>query len=138
MTQTIRRGTYVLLLDFFAPRDIGVGSLGILHFSPGRYCYVGSAMGGLDQRLSRHLRKVKTIRWHIDNLTVSADHCEAWESYPDFIEECSLAHKAEECGMMPVHPGFGCSDCHCRTHLFLAAGDSADRLISSCSLERYP
>ena len=137
MTQTMRRGTYVLLLDFFSPADLKVGSLGILHFDPGRYCYVGSAMGGLDQRLSRHLRKQKTIRWHIDNLTIAADRVEAWESYPEYIEECMLAHLAEENGMVPVHPGFGCSDCRCRTHLFLAPGDSAERLISACNLDRY-
>ncbi len=137
MTQTMRRGTYVLLLDFFSPADLKVGSLGILHFDPGRYCYVGSAMGGLDQRLSRHLRKEKTIRWHIDNLTIAADRVEAWESYPEYIEECMLAHFAEENGMVPVHPGFGCSDCRCRTHLFLAPGDSAERLISSCGLDRH-
>lgn len=137
MSQTIRRGTYVLLLDFLSARDIEVGSLGILHFDPGRYCYVGSAMGGLDQRLSRHLRKEKSIRWHIDRLTVSADVCEAWESYPDYVEECSLAHCAEACGMVPIHPGFGCSDCSCRTHLFRVTEGSDRMLIERCSLEGY-
>jgi Uri superfamily endonuclease len=137
MTQTMRRGTYVLLLDFFSPRDLKVGSLGILHFNPGRYCYVGSAMGGLDQRLSRHLRKEKTIRWHIDNLTVSADRVEAWESYPDPIPECDLARMAEACGMVPVHPGFGCSDCRCRTHLFTVPEGTDRTLISRCGLHSF-
>ena len=137
MNQTVRRGTYVLLLDLPFSSDIETGSLGVLHFEPGRYCYVGSAMGGLDQRLSRHLRREKTIRWHIDRLTVAADRAEAWESYPDPIPECVLARTAVECGMLPVHPGFGCSDCRCTTHLFLVPEGSDRNLISSCGLRHF-
>ena len=137
MKETVRRGTYVLLLDLPFSSDIEVGSLGVLHFEPGRYCYVGSAMGGLDQRLSRHLRSEKKMRWHIDRLTVAADRREAWESYPEWIPECDLAHMAEECGMVPVHPGFGCSDCGCVTHLFLVPEGSDRRLISSCDLKIF-
>lgn len=137
MTQTKRKGTYVLLLDLFSPKDIETGSLGILHFDAGRYCYVGSAMGGLDQRLSRHLRKEKKIRWHIDRLTVNADASEAWESYPEYIDECMLAHYAERCGMIPAHRGFGCSDCKCVTHLFLVPEGTDGLLIKECGLSRF-
>ncbi len=137
MTQTRRGGTYVLLLDFFSSMDIEVGRLGVLHFEPGRYCYVGSAMGGLDQRLSRHLRDDKKVRWHVDRLTIPADRREAWESYPDCVGECDLAHCAEECGMVPVHPGFGCSDCRCRTHLFMVPEGSDRRLITECGLSKF-
>ena len=137
MTQTMRRGTYILLLDFNSLKDIEVGSLGLLHFDKGRYCYVGSAMGGLDQRVSRHLRKEKKVRWHIDRLTMAADSTEAWISYPEPISECDLAHCAEGCGMIPVHKGFGCSDCSCHTHLFMVAEGSESRLIDVCSLTRF-
>lgn len=137
MSQIKRRGTYALFLTFDSSADIEVGSLGILHFDPGKYCYIGSALGGLDQRLSRHLRKEKKIRWHIDNLTVSADSMEAWESFPDYVDECMLAHCAVECGMVRVHRGFGCSDCRCETHLFRVTGDSADLLISRCGLRIF-
>ena len=137
MKPSVRRGTYVLLLDFLQPSDIGVGSKGILHFDAGRYCYVGSAMGGLDQRLSRYLRHEKCMRWHIDFLTVRADAAEAWESYPDPIPECDLARMAEACGMVPVHPGFGCSDCRCRTHLFTVPEGTDRTLISKCGLHSF-
>lgn len=137
MNGTRRRGTYILLLDIFFHRDIEVGSLGTLSFEPGRYCYVGSAMGGLDQRLSRHLRSEKRIRWHIDRLTVAADRREAWESYPEWVPECNLAHAAEVCGMIPVHPGFGCSDCGCRTHLFLVPEGADSALIDYCGLRHF-
>jgi Uri superfamily endonuclease len=37
----------------------------------GRYLYCGSAKGpgGLKARLSRHMRRGKSVRWHIDRLT---------------------------------------------------------------------
>jgi hypothetical protein len=37
----------------------------------GRYLYCGSAKGrgGLKARLSRHMRRGKSVRWHVDQLT---------------------------------------------------------------------
>ncbi|MDR3074469.1 MAG: DUF123 domain-containing protein, partial [Candidatus Methanoplasma sp.] len=65
----IRKGKYILIIGM-PEMKINVGALGILHFREGRYCYVGSAMNGLDQRIARHTSKQKTVRWHIDYLTV--------------------------------------------------------------------
>ena len=60
MTREVRRGTYVLLLDI--PLFEGeIGLLGDVRLDAGRYCYVGSAMGGLDQRLSRHLHGTEAV-----------------------------------------------------------------------------
>ena len=104
------------------------------NFPGGTYCYVGSAMGGLDQRVSRHISREKKVRWHIDRLTLAADSVDAYVSYPDFIGECTLASMAEACGMVPFADGFGCSDCRCRTHLFRADPDSIARLIREAGL----
>lgn len=134
---TVRRGTYVLLITLGTDRILDVGALGETHFQSGTYCYVGSAMGGLDQRVSRHLSREKKVRWHIDRLTLAADSVEAMESYPDPISECDLAHMAMECGMEPVHRGFGCSDCDCRTHLFRADPGAIGRLAASAGLEPF-
>lgn len=133
----IRRGTYVLLITLGRDLDIQVGALGKLSFEKGVYCYVGSAMGGLDQRLRRHLAKEKKLRWHIDYLTTAADEVLALESFPDSIPECDLAGLASECGMVPACKGFGCSDCDCRTHLFSCDADSISRLISRAGLISY-
>ena len=57
----VRKGTYVLVIALGSDRDIRVGALGTFHFPKGTYCYTGSAMAGLDQRLSRHLRRDKTL-----------------------------------------------------------------------------
>ena len=113
-----RKGTYVLAISLGSDQDIEVGALGILHFEKGLYCYVGSALGGLDSRVSRHQRKDKVLKWHADYITTRADSVDAYISYPDYIEECDLAKMAEDAGMEPSYKGFGCSDCKCYTHLF--------------------
>lgn len=114
----IRKGTYVLFLHFDTDVETRIGALGTHILPAGDYCYVGSAMGGLDQRVSRHLSKSKTIRWHIDNLTVMCDSSYAFESEGTVLPECELAKMMESLGNQPMIPGFGCSDCDCTTHLF--------------------
>lgn len=127
----------MLFLTFDSSFCSEVGALGILDFSPGEYCYVGSAMGGLDHRLDRHLSKEKKIRWHIDRLTMAADRMEAYESFPDPVPECELSRMAVGSGCVPVHRGFGCSDCDCPTHLFSVSDSSKSALVKNASLSRY-
>ena len=133
----IRRGTYILVMALGSDREIPVGALGPILFPAGTYCYVGSAMGGLDQRVSRHLSRDKRVRWHIDRLTLAADEVTAYESYPDFVPECTLASMAEGCGMEPFADGFGCSDCRCRTHLFRTGPEQIARLVSEAGLVSF-
>jgi len=114
----VRKGTYVLFLRFDSAKDIEVGALGMQHIPRGYYCYVGSALAGLDQRLSRHLSKDKKLKWHIDHLTSVCDRSFAYESSGDYIEECDLAGLVEDNGAEPFIKGFGCSDCDCFSHLF--------------------
>jgi len=99
--------------------------------------YVGSAMGGLDQRLIRHLAHDKNIKWHIDYLTTVCSSSEAWESYPDFIPECELADMVQKCGGIPEMFHFGCSDCNCGTHLFRVSRDTKRKVIAEADLHRY-
>ena len=130
----VRRGTYILVVTLESPRTVRVGALGEHLFEAGTYVYVGSAMGGLDQRLNRHLAKEKTIRWHIDYLTTICSRSEAFESYPEFVPECELANVAERCGAIPEVRGFGCSDCDCFTHLFRASDQIVDDIVRTCRL----
>ncbi len=134
---SVRRGTYALFMSLDAGTELDVGALGKLHFPPGAYCYVGSAMGGLDQRISRHLSPEKRARWHVDRLTTAADSVEAYESFPEPVPECRLAEMALECGMEPFAEGFGCSDCRCRTHLFRVTGGSRDAFLSVTGMSRH-
>jgi len=130
----MRSGIYVLFIRFDTPKDVKVGVLGVIRFH-GDYCYVGSAMNGLDQRISRHLSKEKKIHWHIDNITVVADSIEAFESYSK--DECGLRRNAESSGMIPAVKGFGCSDCRCDTHLLRSDKKSRAELIENGSLALF-
>lgn len=58
----------MLVIHVPASARITVGALGEFLFKPGYYIYVGSAQGGLDQRVSRHLKQDKNLHWHIDYL----------------------------------------------------------------------
>ncbi len=85
----------------------------------GWYLYAGSARGpgGVAARAGRHLRKDKTVRWHIDHLTTAADGL--WTASLPGVSECEIAGAlAEAPGFNFPVEGFGSSDCHaCRAHL---------------------
>jgi len=125
----MRKGTYILIFDM-PDAKIEVGALGIVDFPKGTYCYVGSAMNGLDHRIERHLSKKKKIHWHIDHLTVVCDSIAAYEA-TEPATECELGMVVQQNGGIGFAEGFGCSDCKCRTHLFLLTGNAKEKLCSS-------
>ncbi|RXE56852.1 endonuclease III [Methanoculleus taiwanensis] len=114
------KGVYCLLFRN-RPGEIRVGSLGSVPFAGGWHCYVGSALGsGGLARAERHVRlsreRDRSPRWHVDYLLLDPRFTlSAIVSAPTSRGvECDLARLISEC---PV-PGFGCSDCRCRSHLF--------------------
>ena len=125
----IRKGTYVLFLRFDEPVGTEVGSLGRIDLEAGTYCYVGSAMNGLDQRVSRHLSREKIKRWHIDFLTSICNDMTAYEHEGDDPSECGLSELIQDIGGIPVVKGFGCSDCSCQTHLFKVDGKATRKAL---------
>jgi len=112
------KGIYVLIIKITQPISTKIGALGITSFPVGLYAYVGSAQNNLETRVKRHLRKEKRLFWHIDYL-LDAAAAEVLEVY--CLEggkncECQIAQRlAKQCE--PV-PRFGCSDCHCNSHLY--------------------
>jgi sugar fermentation stimulation protein A len=136
-------GNYLLIMEMPEDREITVGSLGTagsrgsLHFGRGWYVYTGSARKNLKQRLSRHLRKVrKQKHWHVDYITPYTGRVRplAIMSYRNL--ECDLAADMECLGGRPV-PGFGCSDCHCGSHLFRFLEDPLENRAFTDTLFRY-
>lgn len=118
-------GIYCLLLAN-GPAEVTVGSLGTLRFRRGWHLYVGSARGpGGLVRVQRHLRthrdRDRPPRWHIDYLLLSPSFRlrSVLSARTGEDLECRLA---EALGP-PLVPGFGCSDCTCRSHLFHRGGD---------------
>jgi len=140
-TKKAKGGTYALLLRLEGPEEIVVGRLGKFAFPLGYYLYLGSALGGLRNRLARHSRPEKKLRWHIDYLLQRARLIEVWSmasgerlvtsarsrpgpnsSYSDWAasacQECLWAEVARNLpgAQVPI-PRFGSSDCHCPSHL---------------------
>ncbi len=110
------KGSYILLLELPEGNNIAVGRLGVLEFPPGFYAYVGSALGGLEARVGRHLRKDKRLHWHIDYLLCRANISEAILLPGEQRLECSLAQALAR--RFSFIPRFGSSDCQCQSHLF--------------------
>ena len=109
-------GAYLLQIDVAEPVLVRMAGKLRAELSSGRYFYCGSANGpgGLKARLARHMRRGKSLHWHIDQLTVSGAVTGAW-----------IVRNGRECDLvtmlaplpMPI-PGFGSSDCsRCRSHL---------------------
>jgi Uri superfamily endonuclease len=121
MESPLCRGTYILFLRVDQELSAQVGVLGWLDFPPGFYAYVGSAFGpgGLRARLNHHLSPEHRNHWHIDYLSQKANLVEIWYT-------CDPARREHEWagvfamlpGVSSPFPGFGASDCQCRTHLF--------------------
>jgi Uri superfamily endonuclease len=107
--------TYQLKIEVERPVTLRVGRLGEFLFPAGRYVYTGSARRNMEARIARHLRREKTLRWHIDWL-LSADAVHVVAVVRSRTEECALNQKAR--GVFLV-PGFGASDCRsaCGSHL---------------------
>ena len=99
--------------------------------SRSQQCHVGTGAGLAGQRkavalrtagnqallrskLTRHMRRGKTVRWHIDQLSEAGTVGDAW-AFPHGTE-CALV---EALATLPVPiDGFGSSDCQsCRSHL---------------------
>jgi sugar fermentation stimulation protein A len=117
-------GAYQLHLFLARTARLKVGKLGEFLFPAGRYIYTGSALNGLERRLSRHRRQEKRLRWHIDYLLRFAriERVAVWKTTRRL--ECALnGELLARAGARVVVEGFGSSDCRCRTHLVYLDGD---------------
>ena len=118
VTVELLKGIYVLIIRVAADIDVKVGALGETAFKKGLYAYVGSAQANLEQRVKRHLRKEKRKFWHIDYLLddPAAKIVKVLFKDAEKAEECRTAESLSQESEPVV--GFGCSDCHCKSHLF--------------------
>jgi len=118
------RGTYTLLLACRRPIKVKFGKLGLTKLEKGNYLYTGSALGkgavSLEQRVARHRRRNKRVKWHVDYLTV---HREI--RVVNVI--CIGVNKRLECQINqqilanlngnPIIQRAGATDCKCSAHL---------------------
>ena len=127
-------GAYVLLLDLPRPDTVQVGALGPIEFPAATYAYVGSAMAGLSRRVRRYARPVTNPRWHIDYLLPYAQSTVLLTAESSERIECDIASAIAE--ILPSVPRFGCSDCPCASHLFIAPDSSAAFTNASTAIRR--
>jgi Uri superfamily endonuclease len=111
------KGTYTLVMHLQKGHKLKIGALGEIYFDEGFYAYTGSALGaGGFSRVARHrdvaTGKNHTKRWHIDYLLPCVEIVETVTS-PRI--ECSVAAGIDR--ELSRIAGFGCSDCHCPSHL---------------------
>jgi Uri superfamily endonuclease len=113
-------GTYALVSAADDTQDVPIGKLGTLLVEPGFYVYLGSAFGpgGLAARVTRHLRRDKVQRWHIDFLRPVVTVVEVWLEVNGDKRECrwATALASRSAATIPM-VGFGSSDCACASHL---------------------
>jgi Uri superfamily endonuclease len=114
------KGIYVLIIKISTPTSLKIGALGKIAFSDSMYAYVGSAQSSIESRVKRHLRKEKPLFWHIDYLMadVAVNVVQIYYLTGNKTCECQTAQLIAN-SSEPV-PKFGCSDCHCKSHLFRA------------------
>jgi Uri superfamily endonuclease len=129
------KGAYLLILGLPRDTQILVGAQGIISFKKGYYGYVGSALNGLEQRIKRHLRSAKRLHWHIDYLLAQATIAEVFIKESAKREECTLARCLEQ--NFERIPGFGCSDCACKSHLFFGSLQTIHQLAFSMKMKPY-
>jgi len=107
--------TYQLVLLLKKTITLQIGALGKFTFPAGKYVYTGSAKKNFDQRIKRHFKKKKALRWHIDYLT-SHRFVKIIEVKKFAEDEC---HINQQSPGKTIVPGFGSSDCRkkCGAHL---------------------
>jgi len=132
-SQTVK-GSYILIIRLPEQQTIRISGRQAFHLSPGYYAYVGSAMGGFKQRLSRYLQGSRKLHWHIDYLLQKASISSIILCATKERVECIIAQALGS--QFSSIPGFGSSDCRCRSHLFFAAEEGQMRSTIMAGLSR--
>lgn len=118
-------------LEIFLKQDshIKIGALGTVDFEKGLYYYIGSAQNNLEKRIERHKKPKTKLHWHIDYLLndENANLERVFCKVADKTEECRVAEQIS--AKNKSMKGFGCTDCSCRSHLFM--GNSEKILIAN-------
>ncbi|MCS7138555.1 MAG: GIY-YIG nuclease family protein [Crenarchaeota archaeon] len=112
------------------------GSLPSVELPSGCYVYVGSAKGpgGFEKRISRHLKKIKKAKWHIDYLTrkkgVRVEG--VFYTLPKYSESM-LTNFLSSLGFRAMIKGFGATDCPRDFSHLLSSGEDAKRTVERIS-----
>lgn len=112
------KGIYNLIINLSSDKSLQIGKLGRFLFEEGYYVYTGSAKRGLKARIRRHKREKKALHWHIDYLLEEAIIIDVKVHAEGPLSECEVSKKVFKMeGAELLAPGFGASDCKCKSHL---------------------
>ena len=128
----MKKGSYCLIIKLPQEKVIPVGTKPPVGFPGGYYCYVGSAMNGLERRICRHRSRHKKLHWHIDWFLNHASIISVKKIESNKKLECALSQELTRFSEKTIMKGFGSSDCHCETHLHYFKknpGQKIDRLM---------
>lgn len=135
-----KKGVYTLIVNLVSDKEgVKIGKLGKICFNKGYYAYTGSALGkgeALLNRILRHIRKKKRIRWHIDYLLKlrDANIVKVIVAESNKKIECDVNKEITKIkGSKPVAK-FGASDCKkkCEGHLiYLSNNNLVSNILSA-------
>jgi len=108
------KGLYILLIELPEATVVQTRNR-VFNLNRGYYAYLGSAMGGREARIERHLSSERKHHWHIDFLLDKAGIQAVISCETEKRAECLVAQHLAD---LAAVAGFGCSDCRCRSHLF--------------------
>ena len=139
-------GSYTMIVFLSKEICLNVGKLGVQRFPRGYYTYTGSALGRgastLCNRVSRHLKKEKPKRWHIDFLltnentvvttVVAVQTCKKAECKMNRLIKANRGAKV-------ICRGFGASDCKekCESHLLYFGEEDVKQKIAMLYAENF-
>jgi len=145
------KGLYCLEIYNSKLQTVKVGEKNKISFNEGYYFYIGSALNGIESRVSRHLRNDKKLFWHIDYLLTNKnviikkiyyliiEDSVTYTKKKNLKKECKVA-KSINALTYPINH-FGCSDCSCESHLFFDMNnkirDIEDLLIKKYGFKNY-
>ena len=115
-------GTYALVLKSESVGMVQIGQWGVLNLNRAHYIYVGSAFGpgGVKARVQRHYRASKSKHWHIDYLREVTEPVGVAYCHDSERLEHKWAQLIADAAKFFMIKGFGCTDCRCDSHLFVA------------------
>ena len=130
MNELTGTGVYLVQMPVSLPLVMVFASGRQVVLQPGVYYYAGSAQRGLKSRITRHARREKPLRWHIDYLASQypANFCWIWQDAQKNFE-CEIARTLAR--KLVLIPGFGSSDCRCPGHLFCGSPQETAQLVST-------
>jgi len=139
-------GIYTLVVFLSKEVCLNVGRLGFQRFPEGFYTYTGSALGkgvsSLCNRVSRHLKKEKSKRWHVDFLLAHENTVVTTvvAVQTNRKAECRMNRHIRENAKAKIPcRGFGASDCKekCESHLLYFGEENIKEKIAKLYVEIF-